>query len=84
MLAWLVGFFGAIDHLLPEKVLMYGPSNGAYQLGLYASHYPERVAKLFLVAPVGFLGILPEDEYDVYSVRVQDKFDRAPPRAKVD
>ena len=80
MLNWLIGFFSAINHVVPKKMLMYGASNGAYQLGLFASHFPERVEKLFLASPVGFAGIEPEENYDVYSIRNQDKVDKPPSR----
>ena len=82
MLEWLKGFFSAIDHLLPPKFLVYAPSNGAYQMGLYASAFPDRIEKLFLCCPVGFAGI--ESDYDPYSIRVSDKVNAVPPREKVD
>ena len=53
LLSWLVAFFTAIDGELPEKYYLYGHSNGGYQLGLYASQHPQRVAKLFLNSPSG-------------------------------
>lgn len=84
MLSWIEAFFIAIDHLIPQKVLLYGASNGAYQLSLYASKYPERVAKLFLCSPVGFDGIQPTESYDIYAIRNQDKRPGPPSRAKVD
>lgn len=82
MLEWLKGFFDAIDHLLPPKFLVYAPSNGGYQMGLYASAYPERIEKLFLCCPVGFAGL--EADYDPYAIRVTDKANVVPPRERVD
>ena len=82
MLEWLTGFFAAIDHLLPPKYLLYGHSNGAYQMGLFASAYPDRISKLFLSSPVGFAGL--EDDYDPYTIRVSDRVNTVPPREKVD
>ena len=68
MIEWQKGFFEAIDHLLPAKYLLYGASNGAYQLGLFASVCPDRIEKLFLCSPVGFVGI--SQTYDPYAIRV--------------
>ena len=53
-------------------------------MALYSSAHPERINKLFLCCPVGFSGILPDSEYDPYSIRVSDKVNAPPPREKVD
>ena len=70
LLEWLKAFFDAIETDLPtspEKFYLYGHSNGGYQLGLYASQYPERIAKLFLNSPSGTRPFPNMQEYDPYT-----------------
>ena len=69
MLEWLKAFFDAIDNDLPEKFYLCGHSNGGYQFGLYASQYPERIAKLFLNSPSGTRPFPDMLKYDPYSLR---------------
>ena len=57
MLEWVTGFFAAIDQILPPKYYLYAPSNGAYQVALFASAYPDRIEKMFLNSPIGFAGV---------------------------
>ena len=84
MLEWLEGFFAQVDHLLPPKYLLYGPSNGGYQMSLFASAHPERVSKLFLCSTVGFTSVPSAQDYDPYSIRVSDRVNQLPPRKLVD
>lgn len=84
ILSWLEGFFAQIDHLLPPKYYLYGHSNGGAQMGLYASFHPERVEKLFLNSPSGFMGIQPPELYDVYAIRTSDEVNAPPSREQVD
>ena len=72
LLSWLKSFFDAIKGDLPappKKFYLYGHSNGGYQLGLYASKYPERIAKLFLNSPSGTRPRPNLANYDPYKQR---------------
>ena len=53
-------------------------------MSLFASAHPERVAKLFLCSPVGFVGVPPAAEYNPYTIRVSDAVNKVPPRHQVD
>ena len=80
----MTSFFSAINHLLPPKYFLYGHSNGAYQVSLFASAFPDRIEKMFLQAAVGFTGVLPDDSYDPYKIRVSDSANTLPSRKDVD
>ena len=73
LLTWMEAFFDAINDELPDKYFLYGHSNGGYQLGLYASKHPERIAKLFLNSPSGTRPLPDLRSYDPYKHRSQDK-----------
>lgn len=37
-----------------------------------------------MCSPVGFAGVLPDDQYDPYKIRVSDKVNKPPSKEKVD
>ena len=66
---WLLSFWEQTINGLddcPDRFFLSGHSHGGFQCSLFASHFPERVEKLFLISPAGTSPYI-EETYDPYN-----------------